>query len=98
MGCDVVNRTSDSPFKNFNNNYIKSPSPPKERIIPIKLETGELVQSKHIQMPSIPSSDDVHNVKYQPTTDNQIVPDSNPAPPFIIPPIKINDFFQAEGK
>lgn len=30
----------------------------------------------------------------QPT---HIIVDENPPPPFIIPPIKINDFFQAEG-
>ncbi len=67
-----------------------TPSPSKERYIPIVLESGEQVPVKDIR---IPSDDVIH----KDTTNNQIVPDLNPAPPFIIPTIKINDFFQAEG-
>lgn len=69
----------------------KTPSPSKERYIPIVLESGEQVPVKDIRIPS-------DNVINKEKTDNHIVPDSNPAPPFIIPTIKINDFFQAEGK
>lgn len=69
----------------------KTPSPSRERFIPIILESGEQVPVKDTRI----SSD---NIIHKDTTDNHIVPDSNPAPPFIIPTIKINDFFQAEGE
>lgn len=61
---------------------------PRERIIPIVLETPP-------ETPVVPVT---NNIISKPDNPAILVPDANPPPPFIIPPIKINDFFQAEGR
>ncbi|ODM99183.1 Ubiquitin carboxyl-terminal hydrolase CYLD [Orchesella cincta] len=63
---------------------------PRERIIPIILETSideaPKFSSPLLRVPSTTVD-----------TESQIVPVANPPPPFIVPVIKISDFFNAEG-